>query len=141
MCVRCVWERVCVCVCVCVKYCKSKSVRREIVVKIEWLSEIHFERDSSINNFLRFYFRFLFHLSPFHLYRAFRRFGRAFPGKFTVLVYFSGPWEHFLALWQYFKIILFQITNKTNLTWPYLTNLTSPSLTLPGAMKDPLLKP
>jgi len=36
--------------------------------------------------------------------------------KFTALVYFSGPWEHFLALWQYFKIILFQITNKTNLT-------------------------
>jgi len=34
---------VCVCVCVCVKDCKSKSVRREIVVKIEWLSEIHFE--------------------------------------------------------------------------------------------------
>ena len=37
---------VCVCgvnVCVRVKDCKSKSVRREIVVKIEWLSEIHFE--------------------------------------------------------------------------------------------------
>ncbi len=23
----------------------------------------------------------------------------------------SGPWENILALWQYFKIILFQITN------------------------------
>jgi len=36
--------------------------------------------------------------------------------KGTALVYFSGPWEHVLALWQYFKLILFQITNKTNLT-------------------------
>jgi hypothetical protein len=30
-------------------------------------------------------------------------------------MYFSGPWENMLALWHYFKIILFQITNKTNL--------------------------
>jgi len=28
-----------------------------------------------------------------------------------VLVYFSGPWENILVLWQYFKIILFQIFN------------------------------
>jgi len=32
------------------------------------------------------------------------------------LEYFSGPWENILALWQYLKIILFQITNKTALT-------------------------
>jgi len=38
--------------------------------------------------------------------------------KIRALVYFSGPWENTLALWQKFKIILFQITNKTNLTWP-----------------------
>ncbi len=50
-------------------------------------------------------------------------------------MYFSGPWEYILELWQYFKIILFKITNKTNLTWPYLTNLTYPSLTLPAAAK------
>ena len=45
MCV-CVCVNLSVCgvnVCVRVKDCKSKSVRREIVVKIEWLSEIHFE--------------------------------------------------------------------------------------------------
>jgi len=41
-------------------------------------------------------------------------------------VYFSGPWEHFLALWQYFKIILFQIANKTNLTRPYLNQSNIP---------------
>ncbi len=45
----------------------------------------------------------------------------------VALVYFSGLWENNLALWQYFKILLFQITNKTNLTWPYLTNSSSPS--------------
>jgi len=44
-----------------------------------------------------------------------------------VLVYFSGPWKNILALWQYYKILLFQITNKANLTWPYLTNLTFPN--------------
>jgi hypothetical protein len=49
-------------------------------------------------------------------------------------VYFS--WENTLVLWQYLKIILFQITNKT-----YLTNVTSPSLYLPGATKGHLLKP
>jgi len=32
------------------------------------------------------------------------------------LMYFSGPWENILALLHYFKIILFQITNKTDLT-------------------------
>ena len=58
--------------------------------------------------------------------------------ELTALVYFRSPWN-FLALWQYFKILLFQITNKTNLTWPYLTNLTSPSLTLSGATKGHLL--
>jgi hypothetical protein len=30
------------------------------------------------------------------------------------------------------EILLFQITNKTNLTLSYLTNLEPPSLTLPG---------
>ncbi len=39
------------------------------------------------------------------------------------------------------QIILFQITNKTNLTIPYLTNLPSPSLTLKGPNKGHLLKP
>jgi len=29
--------------------------------------------------------------------------------------------------------LLLQITNKSNLTWPYLTYLASPTLTLPGA--------
>jgi hypothetical protein len=48
------------------------------------------------------------------------------------LVYFSIPLDFLKVLWQYFKIILFQIINKTNLTLPYLTNLTSPALTLPG---------
>ena len=46
--------------------------------------------------------------------------------------HFSGPWENILALWQYFKITLFKITYKTNPTWPYLTNLTPPFLTLLG---------
>ncbi len=31
-------------------------------------------------------------------------------------MYFNGTWKNTLALWQYFKIILFQITNETNLT-------------------------
>jgi len=56
-------------------------------------------------------------------------------------VYFGGPWENILALWQYFKIILFQITKKMDLTRPNLTNVTSPSLTLPGATKGQLLQP
>ena len=45
----------------------------------------------------------------------------------------------YYALWQYFKIkiILFHFTNKTNLTWPYLTNLTSYSLILPGGHERP----
>ncbi len=46
------------------------------------------------------------------------------------LVYFSGPWENVLILWQYlifywFKII--QITNKSNLTLPDRTCLVSPN--------------
>ncbi len=53
------------------------------------------------------------------------------------LVYFRGPWENILALWQYFKILLFQITNKTNLTLTYLINITSPSLTLPVNQRPP----
>jgi len=32
--------------------------------------------------------------------------------------YFSGPCENILALRQYFKILLFQITKKTDLTHP-----------------------
>jgi len=52
-------------------------------------------------------------------------------------VHFSGPWENILALWLYFKIILFQITDKTNLTGPYLTNVISPSLTLGGYQRPP----
>jgi len=47
------------------------------------------------------------------------------------LVYFSSPWENCLALWQYFKIILFQIADKTNLTWPYLT-LTNLNIPFPN---------
>jgi len=46
----------------------------------------------------------------------------------------------FFSLWQSFKIILFQITNKINLTGPNLINLTSSSLTLPGAIKGHLLE-
>ncbi len=51
----------------------------------------------------------------------------------SALVYFNGPWENILALGQYIKIILFQITNNTNLTRPYLT--------LPGATKGHPLHP
>jgi hypothetical protein len=32
------------------------------------------------------------------------------------LVYLSSPWENILALQQYIKILVFQITNKTKLT-------------------------
>jgi hypothetical protein len=32
------------------------------------------------------------------------------------LVYFSGPWKNILSLRQCLKIILFQNSNKTNLT-------------------------
>jgi hypothetical protein len=42
-------------------------------------------------------------------------------------VYFSGPWENILALWQYFKIILFQITNKSKLTLPNQSNIPFPN--------------
>jgi len=45
-------------------------------------------------------------------------------------MYFSSPLENIFALWYYFKIILFNITNKTNLTLPYLNNVISSSLTL-----------
>ncbi len=38
------------------------------------------------------------------------------------LVYLSGPWQNILALLQYFKIVLFQITNNTNLTLPNQSN-------------------
>ncbi len=38
------------------------------------------------------------------------------------LVYLSGPWENILALWQYFKNILFQIINETDLTTDLLPN-------------------
>jgi len=39
------------------------------------------------------------------------------------------------------RLNVFQITNKTNLTLPYLTNLTSLSLTLPGQPKATFCSP
>ena len=41
-----------------------------------------------------------------------------FPGDLYIgaLVYFRGPWENSLTLWQYFKIILFQITKRLTST-------------------------
>jgi len=56
--------------------------------------------------------------------------------KTSVLYWSFGKYFSIMAL--HFKIILFQITNKTNLTWPYLNNVTSPSLTLLGATKGHL---
>ena len=38
------------------------------------------------------------------------------------LMYCSGPWENILNLWQYLtNFLLLEITNKSNLTVPYLT--------------------
>ena len=45
----------------------------------------------------------------------------------------SDHWENILTLWEYLKIQLFQIVNKTSLTLPYLNKLPPLSLTLPGA--------
>ena len=39
-------------------------------------------------------------------------------------MYFTGPWENILTLWQYLKFYYFNL--------PYLTNLEPPSLTLPA---------
>ncbi len=61
---------------------------------------------------------FSFSFSPFKYFKV----------KVMGLVKFFDPWENILALWQYFKMILFQITDLTKQTWPYLTNVTSPSL-------------
>ena len=49
----------------------------------------------------------------------------------TVQVYVSGPWENiYMAV---VANLLIQIANKINLSWPYLTYLASPTLTLPVA--------
>ncbi len=55
------------------------------------------------------------------------------------LVYLSGPWENILALWQYFKNILLQIINKTDLTTDLLPNQSNiPFPNTAGAFKDHL---
>ena len=44
---------------------------------------------------------------------------------------FSGPWQNISTLWHYLLLQLYK-------TLPYLSNLASPTLTLPGALTLPL---